>query len=499
MQVNPETHQSTIRRIEEHRRSEKSLKITGKLILVSLVGPAGDPGTNEYVLIQLTWLLLLITALGASWDFLDQRFAAIDGYRRRVWGDEVSREGARLGEQGVVMRIVGHKEEMWLVLWPRNGLEMLVSCLGMKEVHHQVPVPRTIGCSCQTRDLRECLKPNEPPPPIRSHTRIGESSMEHTFELMDTVPPTPHDSPLTGGYTLGSDEGRLKLKELMAICIKLSKQNEVKHLTPKDGGYNAGLSLSVIDDWMRRNASQGGKVTRQSPMFQVSDIDMKEEKAKEKRVAIKDVEDSPRPIRSITTLQPLPTIDPKDKGKGVLVEEEPKKPVKVKKMGSMLLVLALAKEFDEIQARIDGDHELAKKEIIGSRKSRGNKEQTTYKNSSQEQDDYLPQTYGNDGAINVESLATKYPIVDWKTHILNENMMYYQIIRENGSSKNYKIFSEMLNDFDRQDVIDLHRLVNERYETTSPEGYDLLLWGYLKILFEPNEEDEIWNESQDYN
>ncbi|GKC97598.1 hypothetical protein Tco_1167873 [Tanacetum coccineum] len=60
-----------------------------------------------------------------------------------------------------------------------------------------------------------------------------------------------------------------------------------------------------------------------------------------------------------------------------------------------------------------------------------------------------------------------------------------------GSSKNYKIFSEMLDDFDRQDVIDLHRLVNERYETTSPEGYDLLLWGDLKTLFEPNEEDEI--------
>ncbi|GKB18076.1 hypothetical protein Tco_0851999 [Tanacetum coccineum] len=81
----------------------------------------------------------------------------------------------------------------------------------------------------------------------------------------------------------------------------------------------------------------------------------------------------------------------------------------------------------------------------------------------------------DDVAIDVESLATKYPIVDWKTHILNENMMYYQIIRADGSSKNYKIFSEMLDDFDRQDVIDLHRLVNERYETTSPEGYDLLL------------------------
>ncbi|GKF24302.1 hypothetical protein Tco_0076624, partial [Tanacetum coccineum] len=72
----------------------------------------------------------------------------------------------------------------------------------------------------------------------------------------------------------------------------------------------------------------------------------------------------------------------------------------------------------------------------------------------------------DDVDINVKSLATKYPIVEWKTHILNENMLCYQIIRLDGSFKNYKIFSEMLHDFDRQDVIDLHRLVNERYETT---------------------------------
>ncbi|GJX61639.1 putative ribonuclease H-like domain-containing protein [Tanacetum coccineum] len=97
----------------------------------------------------------------------------------------------------------------------------------------------------------------------------------------------------------------------------------------------------------------------------------------------------------------------------------------------------------------------------------------------------------DDVAIDVESLATKYLIVDWKTHVLIENMMYYQIIRADGSSKNYKIFSEMLDDFDRQDVLDLHRLVQQRYDTTSLEGYDLLLWGDLKIIFEPNEEDEI--------
>nr|GEV08190.1 hypothetical protein [Tanacetum cinerariifolium] len=61
----------------------------------------------------------------------------------------------------------------------------------------------------------------------------------------------------------------------------------------------------------------------------------------------------------------------------------------------------------------------------------------------------------DDISISIESLATNYLIVDWKTHILTKNMMYYQVIRPDGSSKNYKIFSEMLDDFDRQDVIDV--------------------------------------------
>ncbi|GJV89747.1 hypothetical protein Tco_1533685 [Tanacetum coccineum] len=91
-----------------------------------------------------------------------------------------------------------------------------------------------------------------------------------------------------------------------------------------------------------------------------------------------------------------------------------------------------------------------------------------------------------DEAINVESLSTKYPIVDWKTHILAEDKMYYQIIRADGSEKYYKIFSAMLDDFDRQDVLDLYRLVKERFETSSPEGYDRLLWGDLITLFKLN-------------
>ncbi|GKB54404.1 hypothetical protein Tco_0905157, partial [Tanacetum coccineum] len=59
--------------------------------------------------------------------------------------------------------------------------------------------------------------------------------------------------------------------------------------------------------------------------------------------------------------------------------------------------------------------------------------------------------------------------------------------------------NEILDDFDRQDVLDLYRLVQERYDTTSPKGYDLLLWGDLKTLFESNEEDDIWKNQQNYN
>ncbi|GJW65549.1 hypothetical protein Tco_0117433 [Tanacetum coccineum] len=104
----------------------------------------------------------------------------------------------------------------------------------------------------------------------------------------------------------------------------------------------------------------------------------------------------------------------------------------------------------------------------------------------------------DDSAVNIESLATKYPIVDSKTHILAEDKMYYQIIRADGSTKCYKIFSVMLDDFDRQDILDLYRLVKERFESTSPEGYDRLFCKDLITLFEPSEEDEIWKAQQDY-
>ncbi|GJY04390.1 putative ribonuclease H-like domain-containing protein [Tanacetum coccineum] len=119
-------------------------------------------------------------------------------------------------------------------------------------------------------------------------------------------------------------------------------------------------------------------------------IKMKEEKVKEKGVTIKDVEDSSRPARSILTLKPLPTIDPKDKGKGVLEESEPAKKMtksdfdaaqiardvelarqleidlkaeveRERKREEEASKAAIAEMYDEVQAGIDADALFAAK------------------------------------------------------------------------------------------------------------------------------------------
>ncbi|GJV44764.1 hypothetical protein Tco_1429300 [Tanacetum coccineum] len=149
-----------------------------------------------------------------------------------------------------------------------------------------------------------------------------------------------------------------------------------------------------------------------------------------------------------------------------------------------------------------------KKDTTGKRKKSLPRKRTrsTTKRQKVELDDekeylkgYLDIAPREDVVVDVDSLSTKYLIVDWKTYTLLENFMYYKIIKGDGSSKNYKILSEMLYDFDRQDIVELYRLVKERYSSSKPEGYDLMLWGDLHTLFEPDEESEIWMNQNEYN
>ncbi|GJS64418.1 hypothetical protein Tco_0678982 [Tanacetum coccineum] len=99
--------------------------------------------------------------------------------------------------------------------------------------------------------------------------------------------------------------------------------------------------------------------------------------------------------------------------------------------------------------------------------------------------------------IDAIPLATKpAPIVNFQIHRKGRNG-YYEIIRADGSAKTYLLFSQMLKEFDRQDLENLWKLVKAKHGNTRPgEGYERVLWRDLKTMFEHHIEDLIWRNLQ---
>ncbi|GJS43037.1 hypothetical protein Tco_0568080 [Tanacetum coccineum] len=411
-------------------------------------------------------------------------------------------------------------------------------------------------------------------------------------------------------------------------------------------------------------------------IFLVDALVMRSDKTKLKGVAIKEVKESDRPERSILTLKPLPSIDPKDKGKGVLKEslvkkvkrsdldaaqvakdaevarlvyeeelaelEKEKEERRRQEQASMDYIANL---YDEVQAKMDASEELAtrlqmeeremytvkersrllaeyfenrKKQLAVERstairnkpptrtqlrslmmtylkhtgrykhaqlnkktleeihalyikeqerdadfvpirseedkrmikkmnkkaagvdeeevleepdstkvevKQEGNTESTrkrpgirlkmkaTKKSKRQKTDSDLEEEEqlkaflmivpDEEGEIDYEVLDKRYPIVDWESKFYHTDRYgkphdYYRVFRADGSSRYIKTFTEMVSRFDRLDFIELHSLVMKRFETSTPEGIDLILWGSLRTMFEANAEDDLWKNQEEW-
>ncbi|GJR79921.1 ribonuclease H-like domain-containing protein [Tanacetum coccineum] len=67
-----------------------------------------------------------------------------------------------------------------------------------------------------------------------------------------------------------------------------------------------------------------------------------------------------------------------------------------------------------------------------------------------------------------------------------------KITRADGTSSFHGDFQVLLRRLDRQDLFQLYSLVQERYKHRSIEGHDLDLCRDLKMMFDPNKEDDIW-------
>nr|GEV99951.1 hypothetical protein [Tanacetum cinerariifolium] len=152
---------------------------------------------------------------------------------------------------------------------------------------------------------------------------------------------------------------------------------------------SAKISIASPEDKTAKISDDSDDITLAETLIDIRRSATKPQKVK--GVAFREMEETPRLIRSTITHQHLLIIDPKDKGKGVLVEKEH---VKAKKRDQGLAqiesdadlaqrlyeeelakvdkaqkerqqqkeatIAILTKEFDKIQARIDVDHELAK-------------------------------------------------------------------------------------------------------------------------------------------
>nr|GEX30357.1 hypothetical protein [Tanacetum cinerariifolium] len=200
-------------------------------------------------------------------------------------------------------------------------------------------------------------------PPLSTGNMVGnrKDSMEYEIELTDLIPQTPYDLPLSKekvktaqAKVIASLKKRVtKLEQRQSSRILGFHSFRAEVIVEDKGSGEKGSSTAEIVSTTRPDISTArpdisaartevSTIASKTPLTTTTLFDdeyvtiddtlvkMKSQKAKEKGGTFKDTDDFTRPIKSITTLQPLLTIDPKDKGKSILQEPETVKKTKKK-------------------------------------------------------------------------------------------------------------------------------------------------------------------------
>ncbi|GKA33321.1 ribonuclease H-like domain-containing protein, partial [Tanacetum coccineum] len=361
-----------------------------------------------------------------------------------------------------------------------------------------------------------------------------------TTPVVKEAAPMPHDLPLPRVYSLGSDEGSMTLKELMVygkaytkLVMRVKKlekniktsqarrkarvvvsDDDVKlEDSSKQGRKIAEIdqdpSISLVQDegtsWFQEDAEIQGRTSADTEIFldqaaEPTELveDLRSGEKGEKEISTAGAEVSTASPDVCTAVEILVYIRRsaarrKDKGKAVMQESEPPKKIK-KRVQSDPAVLrhhavqnrSFSKDevrknmlWDQNHAFIPKDSEIEKE--VMKRPGFDLQQESTQKEEKIKSKQVEEEI----------KLAVKSPIVSWKSYCKGD-VGYYEIHKTDGSYKTYIFFNEMLNDFDREDLIVLYRLFNEKYASTRPCFDDLMLWGDLKIMFDPDSDDEVW-------
>ncbi|GJS00322.1 putative ribonuclease H-like domain-containing protein [Tanacetum coccineum] len=411
------------------------------------------------------------------------------------------------------------------------------------------------GTIAQTRSERVPTPSYDSPLLGGNIPRSDEESLEH-HELTDNVPLIPHDLPLPGGHTPGSDEGRLKQDKLTDIVTTLSKKveglesdlmktkklyatafkeliNRVKSLEgelkfQKSKSKRRRLTLVTSEDeedLVVEDPSKQGRslieemdldagISLVPPHVEVQgrygqNLETQKGFGDGPEVTTADAElntastfvSTASPQRNAdTTADDLTRVETlmetrksavKDKGEKCSEKDLPMKLVE--------LVNQRKKFFAQQRAE-----------------AKRNKPMTPT-----QQKDYMSNYIKNqEGGYSIKQLkllsfeqvkeifettirrVQSFVLMGSELEVQRlkragqkvlEEPVKRQNIREASGSEAYQIFADMLQKFDRDDLVKLWDLVKERFSTTEPtKDKEKQLWVKLKRLFKPDNDDNIW-------
>ncbi|GJU60698.1 hypothetical protein Tco_1238464 [Tanacetum coccineum] len=434
--------------------------------------------------------------------------------------------------------------------------------------HH---TPTFIQPSTQPQKTQKPRKPKRkdtqvphPSDPIKSvadkavHKELGDSLVRAATTASSLE--AEHDSGGgPRGNTLQSDEDRLKLDELMALCTtlqnrvldlektKTTQDNEiaslkrrVKKLEKKNRSrthrlkrlYKVGLTAKVEssddEESLGEDASKQGRIDVDEEITLVSAVGdivstaTTASAATTTTATINIVDDntlaqaleemkSTKPKKKEIAIQEMAEFDEEER----LTREKAEKEEEAN--------IALIETWDDIQAKIDADHQLAKRMQVQEQEELSIEEKATLFQQLLEKrrKHFAAKRAGEKRnkpptkAQQRKSFKRVNTFEDFRTELMEgkEKRAGTELVQE--STKKQKVEDdkettklkqrmEIIPDEEevaidaiplavKKDLEDLYKLEKTKYESTrAVEDLDLILWGDLKTMFEPHVEDKIY-------
>ncbi|GJW39257.1 hypothetical protein Tco_0065102 [Tanacetum coccineum] len=350
------------------------------------------------------------------------------------------------------------------------GFEEIIDFLNASSIRYALTINPTIYTTC-VKQFWLLLRKSK-------NTEVPQLNGSTDDQADENVTQTSNDPLLSG-------EDRLKFVELMDLCTKLSER---------------------VLDLENTKASQDSEITKlkmrgrnnDNLMFDTCVLDEKEVKVEKIKA------DKPKDVTTAATTITTAVTRPKarrakDKGKAKVVEPEVPLNKKDQKRLDMEVVAKQQAEFDEeerLQARKQGElTEEEKSRLFMQLLEKGRKHFAALRTSEKRN---KPQTQAQQRKLycnylkNIEGYTLKQ--LKGFNLKLSGTCLTKILERADGISKRY---SSMIQSIDREELEALWKLVKTKYGLTRlEEAHERVLWDYLKAMFEPDIESEVWRNLQ---